>query len=53
MHINDVLGIFGAIVVLAIVAAHFGVNDFSQIQRKNYDYIIRYLLDMKPKEMLN
>jgi hypothetical protein len=43
----------GEDLVVNIVTTHFGVNDIGQIRRMDFGKVIRYLLDMNPKETIN
>ena len=40
-------------VVLDMVASKFGVENIGNIRHDNYDDVIRYLVDLSPKEILN
>jgi hypothetical protein len=39
--------------VRTITASHFGVDDIGKIQRHNFNEVIRYLVDLNPKEQIN
>jgi hypothetical protein len=39
--------------VMAITMAQFGATDISQIRRKDYGTVSRYLVDLNPKEQIN
>jgi hypothetical protein len=39
--------------VCAIVEDHFRIDEIRKILRKDYEYAIKYLVDLEPKKMMN
>jgi hypothetical protein len=40
-------------VVLALIEDRFGVDEIVKIQRSDFDKVIRYLVDLDPKKLVN
>lgn len=39
--------------IASMLAGRFGADDVSHVERRHYDAVIRYLVDLNPKEQIN